>query len=100
MSLAPTVYKQVAEVRTITFDFEGPPRKLLTGDSVSAVVGGALTADSGITAGAPSVVGNTVTALISGGTEGTSYSISCRVTTTLGETLELDVNVYVADGEN
>ena len=97
MSYAPTRVKQAGEVRTITFDFTN---KLLPGDSVATVVGGVLEAAAGITAGAPSLVSPRVTALISTGTVGTTYRISCRVTTTLGETLELDVDIRVADGEN
>lgn len=97
MSYAPTRVKQAAEARTITFDFTN---KLISGDSVLAVVGGAVTADTGITVSAPSIVGQTVTILASGGTDGSTYRIDCAVTTALGETLELDVDLRVADGEN
>lgn len=98
MNTAPTRFKQAAEVRTITFDFG---TKLNTGDAVASVVGGALEVATGITASPPSVVLNKVTSLISGGSVSlTGYRISCRVTTTQGETLELDVNVRVADGVN
>ena len=51
-----------------------------------------------IDVGDSSIVGNKVTALVSAGTD--KHRISCRVTTTLGETLELDVDVRIADGEN
>lgn len=98
MSQAPTRFKQPGEARKITFDFTS---KLAPGDAVSAVVGGALAAAAGITVSAPSISGNKVTALVSNGTETTGpYRISCRVTTTLGETLELDVDIRVVDGEN
>lgn len=97
MTYAPVRVKQPAEVRTITFDFTS---KLVDGDSVNGIVGNALVAAAGITVGAPSRTGNTVTALVSGGAVTSTYRISCRVTTTLGETLELDVDVRVAAGEN
>lgn len=98
-TLAPTRTKQPAEVRKITFDFA---TKLNTGDAVATVVGNALEVAAGLTASAPSIVGATVTALVSGGlaTNALGYKVSCRVTTTLGETLELDVYVRVADGVN
>lgn len=95
MSTVQTRLKQPAEVRKITFDFTS---KLATGDAVAAVVGNALEAGAGITVSAPTLTGNKVTALVSGGSS--THRISCRVTTTLGETLELDVDVRVVDGEN
>lgn len=97
MANAPTRIKQAGEARTITFDFAS---KLNTGDSVASVVGNALTAAAGITAGAPTITGNKVTALISSGTADTTYRISCRVLTALGETVELDVDIRIVDGEN
>ena len=99
MSYAPTRIKQVGEVRTITFDFTD---KLNSGDSVAAVVGGALEVASGLTATAPSILANKVTAKLSGGavTVVQGYRVSCRVTTTQGETLELDVTIRVLDGWN
>lgn len=97
MSYTPQRSKQPNEARYLPFDFGS---KVASGDAVSAVVGSALIVPSGITAGAPSISGNIVTALVSGGTALTSYRISCRVTTTLGETLELDVDLYVAEGIN
>lgn len=94
----PTVYKQVGEARVMTFDFGS---KMNTSDTVTAVVGGALDSPVGITVSAPTITGNKVSALISGGSiTNTPYRISCRVTTSQGETLELDVNVRVADGVN
>lgn len=96
MSAPPTRTKQPAEARKITFDFGS---KLASGDTVSAV--SSITADAGITTTGQTLSGNKVTTLVSGGTEGIApYRISCRVTTTLGETLELDVDVRVAEGEN
>ena len=95
MSFAPTLTKQAAEVRTVTFDFTD---KLLSGDSVSAL--STIEAATGITCSAGTLLSNAVTTLVSSGTAGNTYRISCRVTTTLGETLELDVNLVVADGQN
>lgn len=95
MTTAPTRWKQVAEVRTVTFNFS---TKMITGDTVATVV--SITATTGITASAPSLVPPRVTVSITGGTANQTYRISCLVTTTLGETLELDVNIRVADGVN
>lgn len=94
MSYAPTRVKQAGEVRTITFDFT---TKLAAGDTIASVVGGALEA-TGITVSAPSIVGQKVTALVSRGSA--KHRVSCRVTTVQGETLELDADVHVKDGEN
>ena len=94
MSYAPTIVKQAGEARTVTFDFTN---KLQAGDTIATVVGGALEA-TGITVSAPSIVGSKVSALVSAGTD--KHRISCRVTTTQGEMLELDVDVRIADGEN
>lgn len=92
---APTHFKQVAEARTVTFNYG---TKMNTGDTVSAVVG--ITSTAGITVSAPVLATPRVTALVSGGTVNTTYRLSCLVTTTQGETLELDVNLRVADGVN
>lgn len=96
MSDAPkTHYKQVAEARNVRFNYG---TKMNVTDTVSAVVG--ITAPGGITVSAPVLATPLVTALVSGGTVNTTYRLSCLVTTTQGETLELDVNVRVADGVN
>jgi hypothetical protein len=96
--ITPVRWKQPAEVRTITFDFAS---KLITGDAVASVVGNALDVEpAGITASEPTFVANRVSALLSGGTIDSTYRVACRVLTTLGETLELDVDIEVLDGAN
>lgn len=101
--VTPAIWKQPEEVRPVTFDFEGTSdanRKLEDGDSIASVVGGVIQVPTGITASVPSIVGNKVTAMVSGGTVDTTYRISCVVTTVQGSTLALDVDVEVLDGAN
>jgi hypothetical protein len=95
--VTPRKWKQPAEVRIVTFDFTS---KLNTGDSVTAIVGNALDTPAGITASAPTLNGNKVTAFLSGGAQDQTYRVACRVTTQQGETLELDVDIEVMDGAN
>lgn len=98
MSQAPERVKQSTEKRTVSFDFTN---KLKTGDSVSGSPTPTITADVGITAGSPSLVGNVVSVQLSGGTNGTRYNVACNVTTTPGaDILELDVVVRISDSEN
>lgn len=92
--VTPFRFKQPGEERLVTFDYT---TKLLAGDSIASVV--ALD-PAGLTASGTSIVGATVTVLISGGTDGVSYRVSCRVATAQGETLELDVDMEVVDGAN
>lgn len=98
MTDSPTRPKQPGEERVIPFEFAD---KLRTGDSISAPsVAGSITAESGITVGAPQQSGTLVLCLASGGTDGQNYRVSCRITTTNGEKLELDVIIQVREGAN
>ena len=70
--------------------------KLASGDSLSTVI--SVTESTGdITIGVPSIVGTKVLATYAGGTSGTLYTIEATVTTTDGETLEVDVYLLVSD---
>lgn len=98
MTDSPTRPKQPGEARVIPFEFAD---KLGTGDSISASsVAGSITADAGITVAAPQQSGTLVLCKVSAGTDGQNYRISCKITTTLGEILELDVIIQVREGAN
>lgn len=89
-SSVPTRRKQSTEKRTLTFDFGD---KLAVGDTVTTVA--SLTAAAGLTITVGTVVDNTVTCQVSGGSDGNDYLVQCRVNTTGGDILELDVTVEV-----
>ena len=92
--VTPVVWKQPGEARVVTFDFAS---KLNTGDTVTAI---ASLLAPGLTVTAQLRTGNKVSALLAGGTIDETHRVNCRVTTTQGETLELDVDVEVLDGAN
>jgi hypothetical protein len=91
----PTRRKQPTEKRTLTFEFA---EKLAPGDALTGSP--TITASSGITATAGSKSGTTVSTQVSGGTAGNEYTVSCRIGTTQGDVLELDVVVEVRDDAN
>lgn len=71
---------------------------LSTGDAVSDAD---WTADTGITIGsgeyAPSVSGTKATVWLSGGTAGTKYRVTCRLTTTAGRIDDRSITINVVD---
>jgi hypothetical protein len=82
-----------ADVRTVEFDWTAF-LALLPGDSIASYP---VTADSGITLGTPSIADDVVYVRVSGGTAGTSYRVTCTVTTTNGEVEGMVAVVTVAD---
>ena len=52
---------------------------------------------AGLIAGAQSVVGGVAATWLSGGTAGTDYTITCRIVTTGGRTLERSVKLHVKE---
>lgn len=92
MALLPVRVKQPDEIRTLTFDFA---RKRVPGTTLSAPV---LLAEAGLTVvGSPSIAEALVIGQISGGTLGSTYKVTCRVTASNADVLELDVNIRVAE---
>jgi len=91
----PLVYKQPGEVRTAVFDFVD---KLATDDTLTGSP--TMVYPSGITESASARSGNRVTSRMSGGTAETIYRIACQCATTNGDTLELDLDVYVKTDVN
>jgi hypothetical protein len=86
----PTRYKQPAEIRTLTLEFAD---KLATGDSLTGTP--TVQAETGLIAGAPVISGTKVLVQLSGGIDGSRYGVSCQVSTTQGDLLELDVLIQV-----
>ncbi|SRR6266446_4507686 len=96
--VSPILQKQKDEIRTVTFEFAD---KLNIGDTiVGASVAGSVTTDTGITAGAPVQDVTRINTKISGGSNDQNYRINCRITTTQGEVLELDVIIQIREGVN
>jgi hypothetical protein len=87
----PTVLrKYVADVRAFGFDFSKEPEFLRLGDSISSAVIAIESGGAALTIGAPSINNNTfiVTALMSAGTSGVNYELSCKVTTAAAKTIK------------
>ena len=55
------------------------------------------TVPAGLTAGAQSVVSGVATSFLSGGTAGTDYTVTCRIVTAGGRTLERSVKLLVKE---
>lgn len=70
---------------------------LMTGDSIATVVGTLVTSgdDALVLVGSPALASPKVSQKISGGTLGSKYVVRCRVTTTLGETLDLSFQLPI-----
>ena len=85
--------KQPAESRLYDLDFGGLMR---TGETISAV-SSVTSTPSGLTVGATSISGQTVQVRLSSGTTATEYLITCRVTTSVSDTLELEGRLWVED---
>jgi hypothetical protein len=80
-------------VLTASFDWTGF-LALLPGDTIDTF---SVTAEAGVTLGTPSRVGSEIFVRISGGTAGTTYRVTCTVTTGGGESDSMVAVVTVAD---
>lgn len=85
--------KQPSETLIAFIEFSD---QLASGDSLASITS-VTEATGGITIASTSITGTKVKGTYSGGTDGTAYHIVAIVTTTLGETLEADVYLLVAD---
>lgn len=85
--------KQPSESRLFDFDFSGKMRTSATIASVVSVVA----APSGLTIGSTAFSGQIAQARLSAGTDQTEYLVTCTVTTSDGDTLELDGLLWVED---
>jgi hypothetical protein len=88
----PIRYKQPAEIITLTFDYA----PVL---SVGATLTGSatVTAAAGLTVVGSTVASPLVNVQVSGGTLAATYAVSCRISDTLGNLHELDVEVGIRE---
>ncbi|MEA3281796.1 MAG: hypothetical protein U9Q68_04425 [Euryarchaeota archaeon] len=86
-----TFIKDPDAVLDFSFDWSS---WLETGESISSHT---ITAGSGITNDSDSESSGIVTAWISGGTAGSTYTIACKIVTSLGRTDERTINIVVAE---
>lgn len=89
--------KDPNEVKDYVFDWNGstPGPGIPSGDSVSTYT---LTAETGITIDSDSEYeADAIQLFVSGGTAGNDYTITCRVVTAQGRTLEASILVKVRD---
>ena len=87
------LFKQPAESRLYDFDFSG---KMRTGETIATVVSVVAT-PSGLTVGATSFSGQVAQVRLSGGTADTDYKLTCKVTTSASNTLEIDGRLKVEE---
>lgn len=66
-------------------------------DIADTIVSQVITVDAGITLFSSGVVGATVVAFISGGTVGTTYRASCKITTTAGRIDERSIFIKIVE---
>lgn len=90
MAALPTYTKDPSATLDFTWNWAA---WLVTGDTLSTAT---VTADTGLTVASHAIVGQTVTAWLSGGEAGTSYRATCQVTTTGGRVDERSIVVEVA----
>lgn len=90
LPLATVLKKYVAEVRAFGFEFSKEKEFRDLSDSISSAVIVIESGDAALVIGTPSINNNTftVTALMSVGTAGTNYELSCKVVTAAGKTLK------------
>jgi len=89
----PRLDKQPAESRLYTFDFS---QLMLTGETVATIDSFTAT-PSGLTLGTAVASGQRVQNRISAGVTNTQYKITVVVTTSLGNVLEGEANLFVRD---
>lgn len=85
--------KQPAESRVYDFDFSGI---MPTGATITAV-SGVTSTPSGLTVGGTAFSGQIAQVRLSSGTTATEYLITCTVTTSTSDTLELEGRLWVED---
>jgi len=81
-----TLQKYPSELRTFSFAFSAFS-EIVSGDTIASI--DSITASpTGLTLGSQSISGSTVRVVISGGTEGATYTVNCLVTTSSGAKIE------------
>jgi len=89
-----TLSKYAAESRTYTFDFSQRDEIIISGDTISSI-NSVTVSPSGLTIGSTSISGKGVNAVISGGTSGSTYNLTCLITTSSGAILECQGTLLV-----
>lgn len=86
--------KDPADVLDYGLDWSDQLALVTPADTISSAT---WTVPAGLTSGAQFLVGGVATIFLSGGTAGTDYTITCRIVTTGGRTLERSVNLHVKE---
>lgn len=86
----PTIDKDPDAVLDYSWNWEG----WLNGDTISSRT---ITADSGITVDSSQVVGDVVTAILSGGTVGKTHRVRCRIVTAAGLTEDRSIFLRIVE---
>lgn len=86
--------KDPADVLDYSLDWNDQLQLVTPADTIAAVV---WTVPAGLTAGAQYHAAGVATTWISGGTAGTDYRVTCRVTTSAGRVIERTVALYVRE---
>ena len=86
--------KDPADVLDYGMDWSDQLALTSPADAISSAI---WTVPAGLAAGAQFVVGGVATSFLSGGTAGTDYTITCRIVTAGGRTLERSVKLLVKE---
>lgn len=86
--------KDPADVLDYGLDWSDQLALVTPADTISSAT---WTVPAGLTAGAQFVIGAVATIWLSGGTAGTDYTITCRIVTAGGRTLERSVKLLVRE---
>ena len=86
--------KDPADVLDYGLDWSEQLALVSPADTISSAT---WTVPAGLTAGAQFVVGGVATTWLSGGTAGTDYTVTCRIVTAGGRTLERSVKLLVKE---
>lgn len=93
--------KTPTEAKVVTFDFSGEAASgsTLAGQTIAkSVLSGSDPGAAALSLGSPSVAGQTVLVMVSGGLDGVRYELYCSVTASNGEEHERAAALRVAAG--
>jgi hypothetical protein len=95
MAILAKFEKQPADTQDFDIDYTDWLAGL--GDTASGPTGAAITVDTGITMQASSLINGVVKVWLTGGTSGTTYKITCTLTTAGGRIKQAEIQVKVKD---
>lgn len=84
--------KYQGATKTLTFDFTsalGASETISTATTSATTFSGTDASPASIISGSATISGKTVTQKITAGTSGVSYNLTCEITTSLGQTLQM-----------